>query len=83
MSRCRSLSAEEATGPKVARKGDLLLVDQFLVAKDHDRIAVDRRLDGLRGRRVQRLGHVDAGNLGHEVGMSWRNGDAHNRLPRL
>jgi len=68
---------------EVARKGDLLLVDQFLVAEHHDRITVDRILDGLPVGRAQRLCHIDAADLGDEVGMHWRNGDAHDRLPRL
>ena len=47
---------------------DLLLVGQFLVVEHHDRIPVDRRLDGVAVGRLQRLGEVEAGDLGHEVG---------------
>ena len=80
---CRAFCAEEWIGPKWPREVDLLVVGQRLVVKDHDRIAVDRVLDGIAVGGLQRTCKVDAGNLGHEIGMRRRDGDAHNRLLRL
>jgi hypothetical protein len=62
---------------------DLLRVGQFLLVEDHDRIAVDRILDGIAIGRLQRLRKVDAGDLGEEVGLGGRDCDAHDRLLRL
>jgi hypothetical protein len=68
---------------EMAGEVDLLLVGQFLVVEHHDRIPVDRRLDGVAVGRLQRLGEVETGNLGHEVGRHRLHGDAHDRLLRL
>ena len=68
---------------EVAGEIDLLAVGQFLLVEDHDRIAIDRILDGIAVRGLQRLRKVDAGNLGDEVGRGWRDCDAHDRLLRL
>ena len=67
----------------MAGKVDLLVVAELLVVEDHDRVAVDRRLDGVAVGGLQRLGEVEAGNLGHEVGRHRLDGDAHDRLLRL
>ena len=67
---CRAFCAEEWIGPKLRAKVDLLVVGQRLVVKDHDRIAVDRVLDGIAVGGLQRLCEVDAGNLGHEIGRA-------------
>ena len=80
---CRAFCAEEGDRAEIPRERDLLLVAERLVVKDHDRIAVDRVLDGVAVGGVQRTCKVDAGNLGHEIGMRRRDGDAHNRLLRL
>ena len=69
--------------PEMPREVDLLVVGQFLVVEHHDRIAIDRVLDGVAVGGLQRLREVDAGNLGHEIGCDRRDGDAHNRLLRL
>ena len=68
---------------EIAGEVDLLVIGQRLVVKDHDRIAVDRVLDGIAVGGLQRTCKVDAGNLGHEIGMRRLDGDAHNRLLRL
>ena len=68
---------------EMAGEIDLLLVGELLVAKDHDRVAVDRVLDGVAVGGLQRLREVDAGNLGDELRLGRLDGDAHNRLLRL
>jgi hypothetical protein len=68
---------------EISGEVDLLLVGERLVVKDHDGIAVDRVLDGIAVGGIQRTCKVDAENLGHEIGMRRRDGDAHNRLLRL
>ena len=68
---------------EMAGEVDLLVVGERLVVKDHDRITVDRLLDGVAVGGLQRTGKVDAGNLGHEIGMRRLDGDAHDRLLRL
>ena len=68
---------------EMAGEIDLLVVGEFLVVKDHDRIAVDRVLDGIAVGGLQRACKVDAGNLCREIGMRGLDGDAHDRLLRL
>ena len=52
-------------------------------AEHHDRVAVDRRLDGVAVARLQRLREIDAGDLGEEARRAWRNRDAQRSLLRL
>ena len=54
---------------EVAGEVDLLVVGEFLVVEHHDRIAVDRVLDGVAIGGLQRLREVDAGDLGDEIGV--------------
>ena len=68
---------------EIAGEGDLRVVVEPLLAKDHHRIAVDRILDDLPVGGAKRTCGIDAGNLGDEIRMRWRYGDAHGRLPRL
>jgi RecB family endonuclease NucS len=68
---------------EISREGNLAVVVERLAAKHHDRVAVDGIFDGLPVDRAQRFRQVDAADLGHEFAMHWRNGDAHDRLPRL
>ena len=80
---CRAFCADEWIGPKWRAKSICWSSVERLVVKHHDRIAVDRLLDGVAVGGLQRPGKVDAGNLGHEVGMRGLDGDAHDRLLRL
>ena len=68
---------------EMTREVDLLIVGQFLVMEHHNRIAIYRVLDGVAIGWLQRLCEVDAGYLGHEIGVRCLNGDAHDRLLRL
>jgi hypothetical protein len=70
-------------GAEVSGKGDLLVVGELLVVKDHDRVAVNHRLDGVTVGSGQGSGEIDVGNLSHEVGVDRRNGNAHDHLQRL
>ena len=80
---CRARWAERMDRAEMGREIDLLGIAELLSAKHHDRVAVDRVLDGVAVGGLQRPREVDAGNLGEELGRGWRNGDAHDRLLRL
>jgi hypothetical protein len=69
--------------PEMRREIDLLGVGKLLTAKDHDRVAVDRVLDGVAVSKLQRLREIDAGDLGDEGWGDWRNRDAQRSLLRL
>ena len=56
---CRARWAEEWIGPNCGREIDLLGVGELLPAKHHDRVAVDRVLDGVAVGGLQRLREID------------------------
>ena len=66
--------------PELAGEVDLVVVRQFLAVEHHDRVAVDRCLDGVAVAGLQRLREIDAGDLGKEAGRAWRNRDAQGSL---
>jgi hypothetical protein len=68
---------------EMAGELDLLVVDEFLVVKHHDRVAIDRVLDGVAVGRLQRLREIDPRDLGREALRDWRNRDAQRSLLRL
>jgi len=61
----------------------VLGIAELLAAEHHDRVAVDRGLDGVAIGRCQRLREIDARDLGDEVPRDWRNRDAQGSLLRL
>ena len=61
---------------EAAREGDLLRWRDILVAEKDDAMLVIRTLDRGEGRIVERLGQIDAANLGAEGGAG---GDYFNR----
>jgi hypothetical protein len=69
--------------PQVGGKIDVLGVGKVLPAKHHDRVAVDRRLDGVAVGGLQRPREIDAGDLGDEAWCDRRNRDAQRSLLRL
>src|SRR5262249_46394327 len=68
---------------EMAGEVDLLIVSQFLIVKDHDRVPVDGAFASVPVGRIERVGEIDAGEFGNEVGTDRGDGDAHNRLLRL
>src|SRR5690349_24588298 len=65
---------------EIAREGDVLLVGDLLVGEDHDQMLHPRVVDLLDGFSIDRLGHVDAMDLGAERGMPWLDCDRHRFL---
>ena len=67
----------------MAGERDLLVVGQFLAVKHDDRVAIDGVLDGVAIGRLRRLREIYVGNLGDNLGIGWRECDAHDRIQRL
>ena len=61
----------------------MLGVGKVLAAKHHDRVAVDRILDGVAIGGLQWPREIDTGDLGDEGGGDRRNRDAQRSLLRL
>ena len=63
--------------PEALAEGDLRGVVHRLVAEDQNAIGVEGVMDFAKCRGVQRLGNIDAGNLGGEDGRQGRHGERH------